>query len=116
MNPSNTLPKIGDRVRVRIPASRFDGMRGTIVDQAPGRQSQILLVGLNDGRDAVFHPEDLVPLNPLSAPARMLLAAWHASGRTLERVNVHTSNEWLARRYCTPDRTVDLTITLGIRS
>ena len=64
----------------------------------------------------------LTHARPMSQPARTLLAAWHASGRTLARIDRPNSpnraniNWGMARRrYCTPDGSIDLTITTAVK-
>lgn len=106
--------KVGDRVRT------YHGAYGTVT--ATDERSGWVYVAKRNGYPAIFQAAWLTVVTPMSPPARTLLAAWHASGRTLNRVDRPNSpnraniNWGMARRrYCTPDGSIDLTLTTAVR-
>ena len=101
--------KVGDRVRA------VSGMKGTVTSIT---QEGWVYVAKDNGYPAIFRAAGLFHVTPMSQQARTLLAAWHASGRTLERVDrpnspnrANINHGYATRRYCTPDLSIDLTVT-----
>ena len=116
---------VGDRVRVADTDEDFAGERGVVLGadifNRRGRFKRVA-TRLADGTVMWFHPDDITRVSPMSQPARTLLAAWHASNRTLARIDRPNSpnraniNWGMARRrYCTPDGSIDLTITTAVK-
>lgn len=106
--------KVGDRVRT------YHGAYGTVT--AIDERSGWVYVAKRNGYPAIFKAAGLTVVTPMSQPARTLLAAWHASDRTLNRVDRPASpnraniNWGMARRrYCTPDGSIDLTLTTEVK-
>ena len=104
---------VGDRVRTPT---------GIACVVHHGDPSGLICVTKDNMYTGYFPARELTLRPPMSQPARMLLAAWHASGRTLERVDrPHGMNRvnvnWgrAVRRYCTPDRSVDITIAVEVQ-
>ncbi|MGD9752645.1 MAG: hypothetical protein AB7W59_16785 [Acidimicrobiia bacterium] len=109
--------KVGDRVRITAD-DMFAGLVGVIIAEDHETDPLSYRVRLTGAERAYFYGEELIHIEPMTAPARTLLAAWHASDRTLERVDRPTSANraninWgrATRRYCTPDLSIDITIS-----
>ena len=105
---------VGDRVR------SVSGTQGVVT--AIDDRSGWVYVTKDDCYPAIFRAAGLTAVPPMSQPARTLLAAWRASGRTLQRVDRPNSpnraniNWGMARRrYCTPDGSIDLTLTTEVK-
>ena len=115
-NPTMSQPtrfKVGDRVSTSM------GAVGTVRSV---NRNGLVVVRKDNGYTTYLQPRTLTRVAPMSAPARTLLAAWHASGRTLNRVDRPNSANraninWgrATRRYCTPDRSIDLTIAVEVK-
>jgi hypothetical protein len=104
-----TTIKPGDRVRAfgRTPAGTVDHIdhRGAYVIHADGKW---FFVGHDE---AMLAPR-------MSLPARTLLAAWHASDRTLHKLSDHVCGLDRIRRYgvtATDGLAVDLTLTTEVQ-
>lgn len=106
--PTSSTFKVGDRVRTSM------GAAGTVRSV---NRNGLVAVRKDNGYTTYLQPRSLSRVTPMSQQARTLLAAWHASGRTLNRVDRPASPNraninWgrATRRYCTPDLSIDLTI------
>lgn len=96
---------VGDRVKIVIPSSRFDGCRGAVIPHpswAP--KTDGIMVELEDGRDIYLTPAELEPHDPtedLIALAEQLGAKEYTS---------YVDAGLLCRRFLTTDGSIDLTV------
>ena len=112
MNDSTTF-KPGDRVRHRD----FQRMAFICADDMGPIPSLSLRAHPEHHMDATLHlnTRSLRLAPRMSQPARTLLAAWHASDRTLHKLNETTTGGGRIRHrwYTTDDGIVTLRITTG---
>lgn len=121
--------KVGDRVRITADdicqvcgKHMFAGRVGAIIAEDHETNPLSYRVRLTGAERAYFYGEELTHIDPMTQQARTLLAAWHASDRTLERVDRPNSDNraninhgYATRRYCTPDLSIDITITTAVQ-
>ena len=110
MNPTSKTFERGDRVRTS------SGVACTVRHIDP---SGLICVAKDTGYVGYVRAFELTPRPPMSQPARALLAAWHASDRTLQRIDRPNSSNraninWgrAIRRYLSPDGSIDMTIAV----
>ena len=113
MNPTSKTFERGDRVRTS------SGVACTVRHTDP---SGLICVAKDTGYVGYVRAFELTPRPQMSAPARALLAAWHASDRTLERIDRPNSSNRVnvihgraVRRYCTPDLSIDIMLAVEVK-
>lgn len=115
--PASSMFKVGDRVRTVYGPI-------VIVDKIDPKRPVYDICGVHtSGTREWFSDIEIVGIaHPMSQQARTVLAAWRASGRTLKRVDRPNSDNraninhgYATRRYCTPDLSIDLTITTAVQ-
>lgn len=115
MNPTSRTFRVGDRVVTAY------GNVGRIVSNLPLAMIDPYLVETGDD-SKWYGAHELTLAVRMSQPARALLAAWHASDRTLQRIDRPNSSNraninWgrAIRRYLSPDGSIDLTIAVEVK-
>lgn len=107
-------------VRVIVDGGEITGIACTVHHVEPN--AALVCVHKDNLYTGYLHPSQLTHRPPMSQQARALLAAWHASNRTLERVDRPNSDNraninhgYATRRYCTPDLSIDITLTTAVQ-
>jgi hypothetical protein len=109
MNATTIRP--GDRVR------HID-FRKAATCVAPSNGSAVWCKFEGDSSSVLLHTFNLRLAPRMSLPARTLLAAWHASDRTLHKLSDHVCGLDRIRRYgvtATDGLAVDLTLTTEVQ-
>lgn len=115
MNSTSRTFRVGDRVVTAY------GNVGRIVSNLPLAMIDPYLVETGDD-SKWYGAHELTLAVRMSQPARALLAAWHASDRTLQRIDRPNSSNRVnvihgraVRRYCTPDLSIDIMLAVEVK-
>lgn len=112
MNASTIKP--GDRVKINAPLERkIHGRIGRV--RAVNQKWASVDIGR---RHLAFNLDELSVIPRMSLPARTLLAAWHASDRTLAKLTDNVCGLHRIRRYgvtAADGLTADLTLTTEVQ-